>query len=85
MVLESPALWMDKTHAMYTAAYIVINHNSDPALLQTTRLKPWNAVCVLGLGVYSQDPEVSTKLIKPKHVEEGAILDVDGTAAGATM
>jgi len=48
--------------------------------------KPWNAVCVLGLRVYSQDPEVSIKLVKPKDAEEGAILDVDGnTAAGATM
>jgi hypothetical protein len=48
--------------------------------------KPWNAVCVLGLRVYSLDPEVSIKLVKPKDVEEGAILDVDGeTAAGATM
>lgn len=48
--------------------------------------KPWNAVCVLGLRVYSQDLEVSIKLVKPKDVEEGAILDVDGdTAAGATM
>lgn len=48
--------------------------------------KPWNAVCVLGLRGYSQDPEVSIKLVKPKNVEEGAILDVGGeTAAGATM
>lgn len=48
--------------------------------------KPWNAVCVLGLRVYSQDSEVSIKLVKPKSVEEGAILDVGGdTAAGATM
>ena len=48
--------------------------------------RPWNAVCVLGLRVYSQDPEVSIKLVKPKDLEEGAILDVDGdTAAGATM
>jgi len=48
--------------------------------------KPWNAVCVLGLRVCSQDSEVSIKLVKPKDVEEGAILDVDGdTAAGATM
>jgi hypothetical protein len=48
--------------------------------------KPWNAVCVLGLRVYSQDPDVSIKLVKPKDVEEGAILDVDGdTPAGATM
>jgi hypothetical protein len=48
--------------------------------------KPWNAVCVLGLRVYSQDSEVSIKLVKPKDAEEGAILDIDGdTPAGATM
>lgn len=48
--------------------------------------KPWNAVCVLGLRVYSQDPEVSIKLIKPRNMEECAIFDVDGdTAAEATM
>lgn len=48
--------------------------------------KSWNAVCVLGLRVYSQDPDVNIKLVKPKSLEEGAILDVDGdTAAGATM
>ncbi|KAF2849657.1 cysteine proteinase [Plenodomus tracheiphilus IPT5] len=48
--------------------------------------KPWNAVCVLGLRVYSQDTEVSIELVRPRDVEEGAILDVDGgTKAGATM
>ncbi|KAF1912890.1 hypothetical protein BDU57DRAFT_458230 [Ampelomyces quisqualis] len=48
--------------------------------------KPWNAVCVLGLRVYSQDAGVSIQLVKPRDMEEGAILDVDGgTAAGATM
>jgi hypothetical protein len=48
--------------------------------------KTWNAVCVLGLRVYSQDSSVSIKLVKPRDVEEGAILDVDGdTMAGATM
>ncbi|KAF2122378.1 hypothetical protein BDV96DRAFT_482899 [Lophiotrema nucula] len=47
---------------------------------------PWNAICVLGLRVYSQDPEVSIKLVKPKDPEEAAVLDADGTApAGATM
>jgi hypothetical protein len=40
---------------------------------------------VLGLRVYSQDPKVSIKLIKPKNEEEGAILDVGDVAAGATM
>ncbi|KAF1927046.1 cysteine proteinase [Didymella exigua CBS 183.55] len=48
--------------------------------------RPWNAVCVLGLRVYSQNPEASIKLGKPKNVEDGAILDVGGEiAAGATM
>lgn len=48
--------------------------------------KPWNAVCVLGLRIYTQDAGVSIKLVKPKNAEEGAILDVGGdTAAGATM
>lgn len=57
---------------------------SPPPSDNTT--KPWNAVCILGLRVYSQDPDVSIKLVKPKDMEEGAILDVDGdTPAGATM
>jgi hypothetical protein len=51
-----------------------------------TKSKPWNAVCVLGLRVHSQDSEVTIKLVRPKNVEEGAILDVGGdNAAGATM
>jgi len=28
--------------------------------------------------VYSQDPETSIKLIKPKDLEEASILDIDG-------
>jgi hypothetical protein len=47
---------------------------------------PWNAVCVIGLRVYSKDAKVSVKLVKPRDAEEGAALDVDGvTPAGATM
>lgn len=46
---------------------------------------PWNAVCVIGLRVYSKEAEVSVKLVKPRDAEEGAALDVDGvTPAGAT-
>lgn len=49
-------------------------------------IKPWNAVCVLGLRVHSKDPEVSIKLVQPKNAEECALLDVGGeTAAEATM
>lgn len=71
-----------------------IYHGDEPAPLIAMRAsspagkkpKIWNAVCVLGLRVYSQDSEVNIKLVKPKSVEEGAILDVGGeTAAGATM
>ncbi|PVH92365.1 cysteine proteinase [Periconia macrospinosa] len=48
--------------------------------------KSWNAVCVLGLRVYSKDAAVSIKLVKARDPEEGAVLDVDGaTGAGATM
>ncbi|KAM0330936.1 hypothetical protein ACHAQA_003893 [Verticillium albo-atrum] len=47
--------------------------------------KPWNAVCVIGLRVYSQDPDVSVALVKPDDDSEGAALTVDGEPAGATM
>ncbi|KAF2004785.1 cysteine proteinase [Amniculicola lignicola CBS 123094] len=51
-----------------------------------SKQNPWNAVCVIGLRVYSQDAEVSIKLVEPKNVEEGAVLNADGAAqAGATM
>jgi hypothetical protein len=50
-----------------------------------SKSSPWNAVCVIGLRVYSKDAEVSVKLVKPRDAEEGAALDVDGvTPAGAT-
>ena len=46
---------------------------------------PWNAVCVFGLRVYSQDKEVTIRLAKPKDAE-AASLDTGGaTQAGATM
>ncbi|OCL07335.1 hypothetical protein AOQ84DRAFT_295289, partial [Glonium stellatum] len=50
------------------------------------KINPWNAICVIGLRVYTKDQDVSIKLVKPKDDEEAAALDVDGaTAAGATM
>lgn len=59
---------------------------SDKAADTDSAEKPWNAVCVLGLRVYSRDPDATIKLVKPKDDEEGAVLDVDGkTPAGATM
>ncbi|KAF2732750.1 cysteine proteinase [Polyplosphaeria fusca] len=59
---------------------------ANPAAQPVNKQNPWNAVCVLGLRVYSQDAEVSIKLVKPRNAEEGAVLDADGaTPAGATM
>lgn len=50
------------------------------------KINPWNAVCVIGLRVYSKDQDVTIKLVKPKDDEEAAVLDVDGASpAGATM
>lgn len=50
------------------------------------KINPWNAVCVIGLRVYSKDQNVTIKLVKPKDDEEAAVLDADGaTPAGATM
>ncbi|EJT71944.1 calpain-9 [Gaeumannomyces tritici R3-111a-1] len=46
---------------------------------------PWNAVCVIGLRVFSRDSEVSIKLVKPKDAEEATSLSVGTTPAGATM
>ncbi|KAI9785388.1 MAG: hypothetical protein M1839_000407 [Geoglossum umbratile] len=43
---------------------------------------PWNAVCVVGLRVYTKDTEVSVQVITPKEHDE-ASLDVDDLAADA--
>ena len=46
---------------------------------------PWNAVCVVGLRVYSKDPALSVEIIRPKmHNDAEAPLDLDDPAAGAT-
>lgn len=46
---------------------------------------PWNAVCVVGLRVYSKDRDVKVHLAKPKSEEEAASLVLDSKAVGATM
>jgi hypothetical protein len=65
------------------------NDETEPATAPPANTKknpnPWNAVCIMGLRVYAQDPAVSITLIKPKDEEEAASLDVDGNQAGATM
>jgi hypothetical protein len=46
---------------------------------------PWNAVCVVGLRVYSQDPQLSLQVIHPVPEDDTeAALDCDDPAASAT-
>lgn len=48
---------------------------------------PWNAVCVVGLKVYSKDKGLCVEIIRPKHeLEEGDTpLDVDDAAKGQSV
>ncbi|KAK7952553.1 uncharacterized protein PG986_008281 [Apiospora aurea] len=46
---------------------------------------PWNAVAVVGLRVYAQDPQVTVELVKATGADEVTTLTVDGKPAGATM
>ncbi|KAL9604627.1 MAG: hypothetical protein Q9219_000347 [cf. Caloplaca sp. 3 TL-2023] len=48
---------------------------------------PWNAVCVVGLKVYSKDKGLCVEIIRPKHEleEEDTPLDVDDAAKGQSV
>ncbi|KAL8840737.1 MAG: hypothetical protein Q9170_001175 [Blastenia crenularia] len=48
---------------------------------------PWNAVCVVGLKVYSKDKGLCVEIIRPKHELEEADtpLDVDDAAKGQSV
>lgn len=53
--------------------------------LEETNSDPWNAVCVVGLRVYSKDPGLSLEVIRPLPDDGGeAALDMDDPAASAT-
>lgn len=48
---------------------------------------PWNAVCVVGLKVYSKDQGLCVEIVRPKHeIEEGDTpLDVDDASKGQSV
>lgn len=47
---------------------------------------PWNAVCVVGLRVYSHDPKLSLEVVRPIPEDDSeAPLDRDDPAASATL
>lgn len=46
---------------------------------------PWNAVCVVGLRVYSKDPETCIEVVRPKEEDDSETpLDVDDISKGAS-
>lgn len=46
---------------------------------------PWNAVCVVGLRVYSKDTEMCVEVVRPKEDDESeSPLDVDDVSKGAS-
>ena len=48
---------------------------------------PWNAVCVVGLRVYSMDSGLCVEIVRPRHDEEDGDtpLDVDDASKGASV
>jgi len=56
---------------------------------ENTTFEPWNAVCVVGLRVYSKDPGLSLEIVRPNPYSEevkqeaGSALDRDDPAKGA--
>ncbi len=58
----------------------------DPANLEFED-DPWNAVCVVGLKVYSKDKGLCVEIVRPKHEldEADTPLDVDDVSKGQTI
>ncbi|QKX59290.1 uncharacterized protein TRUGW13939_06422 [Talaromyces rugulosus] len=46
---------------------------------------PWNAVCVVGLKVFSKDPQLKLQVVKPEGGNGEAPLDRDDPAMSATL
>ncbi|KAK9417993.1 hypothetical protein SUNI508_08422 [Seiridium unicorne] len=57
---------------------------SEPDNDDETPTNPWNAVAVIGLRIYTRDPEVTIKLQSAKP-EEATALTLEGEPAGATV
>ncbi|KAL4792446.1 hypothetical protein BDV19DRAFT_380821 [Aspergillus venezuelensis] len=62
-----------------------------PPSLQTSlsteldnKTDPWNAVCVVGMRVYSKDAGLSLEVVRPIEDESEAALDIDDPAVSAT-
>lgn len=64
-------------------------HGKDCDRDDSSGPEPWNAVCVVGLRVYSKDPDLSLEVVRPNPYSEedkqeaGGALDRDDPAKGA--
>lgn len=55
-------------------------------MMDEPAVDPWNAVCVVGLRVYSHDPKLSLEVVRPIPEDDSeAPLDRDDPAASATL
>lgn len=63
----------------------LIPQTSPSMCLDEVNSDPWNAVCVVGLRVYSMDPRLSLQVVRPVPEDDfEASLDRDDPAASAT-
>jgi hypothetical protein len=61
-------------------------HTGDPGPDQNEGIEdPWNAVCVVGLKVFSKDPQLRLQVVRPESGDGEAPLDRDDPAVSATL
>lgn len=60
-------------------------HPPSAASPEAVNNDPWNAVCVVGMRVYSKDPQLSLQVVRPVPEDKmEASLDIDDPAVSAT-
>lgn len=64
---------------------VEIKHPHSSPELDGPAPDPWNAICVVGLRVYSKDPKLSLEVMRPPPEADEAPLDRDDPAASATI
>ena len=73
------------TNKKDTNAKSIDSDNDDDENDNTFTADPWNAVCVVGLRVYSKDPGCSVSVVRPKEPGgEETVLDLDDASKGVS-
>ena len=61
------------------------NNNGDDEDNAEFAADPWNAVCVVGLRVFSKDEKCEVKVVRPKKIGNAeSVLDLDDTSKGVS-